>query len=111
MNSSFTGNATISKTSLVGDLSETDYCIYRSSAAALEALSFGVIPIHYNSNSSFDLDPIFEDLLRHPSATSYENLEEKIRLMTETQGKSTWEATKMTDFFSNYYAPLNIESM
>lgn len=111
MNSSFTGNATISKTSLVGDLSKTDYCIYRSSAAALEALSFGVIPIHYNSNSSFDLDPIFEDLLRHPKATSYENLEEKIRLMTETQGKSTWEAKKMSDYFSNYYAPLNINSM
>ncbi len=111
MKSTFTDNATFSKTSLVGDLSETDFCIYRSSAAALEALSFGVIPIHYNSSSSFDLDPIFQDLLKHPKATSYESLREKIRLMTETQGISTWETKKMTDYFSNYYAPLNINVM
>ena len=104
-------NASISEASLMGDFEASVCCIYRGSAAAIEGLAFGVIPIHYNSNLQFDLDPIVNERLNHPRCTNYEQLEMFIKDLTRASALHAPNSVDFVDFFQDYYAPLKIEAL
>jgi hypothetical protein len=104
-------NASISEGTLMGDLEASVCCIYRGSAAAIEGLAFGVIPIHYNSNLQFDLDPIVYERLNHPRCTNYEQLEMFIKDLTRASALHGAKSVDFVDFFQNYYAPLRVEAL
>jgi len=104
-------NASISEGTLKDDLEASMCCIYRGSAAAIEGLAFGVIPIHYNSNLQFDLDPIVYERLKHPRCTNYEQLEMLMKNLTKPGALHSAESSDFVDFFQDYYAPLKIEAL
>jgi len=54
-------NVELSQVSLQEDLRNAHFIIFRSSAVAIQSLSFGVYPIHFNSNSDNSLNPLSED--------------------------------------------------
>ena len=49
----------ISQNSLQEDLSTSTYCIYRSSAVAIEGLAFGVTPLYFNQSGDQGLNPLY----------------------------------------------------
>ena len=49
----------ISQNSLVQDLATSTYCIYRSSAVAIEGLAFGVTPLYFDQSRSQGLNPLY----------------------------------------------------
>jgi hypothetical protein len=49
----------ISRNSLLDDLVDSTYCIYQSSAVAIEGLAFGVTPLYFNEHESHGLNPLF----------------------------------------------------
>ncbi len=52
-------SALISQNSLVQDLATSTYCIYRSSAVAIEGLAFGVTPLYFDQSRSQGLNPLY----------------------------------------------------
>jgi hypothetical protein len=49
----------ISQNSLVQDLATSTYCVYRSSAVAIEGLAFGVTPLYFDQSRSQGLNPLY----------------------------------------------------
>lgn len=49
----------ISQNSLVQDLTTSTYCVYRSSAVAIEGLAFGVTPLYFDQSRSQGLNPLY----------------------------------------------------
>lgn len=49
----------ISEQPLNQDLSNSKYCIYRSSAVAIEGLAFGVTPLYFERSRSHALNPLY----------------------------------------------------
>jgi hypothetical protein len=104
-------NAIISEGTLVSDLFESACSIYRGSAAAIEGLAHGVLPIHFNTNPLFDLDPIFYERLNHPKCANYEQLDTVLKDLTTTDSPHGAALIDLADFFESYYAPLRLEAV
>jgi hypothetical protein len=49
----------ISRNTLLQDLSRSSYCIYRSSAVAIEGLALGVTPLYFDQSRSQGLNPLY----------------------------------------------------
>lgn len=67
-------NFSLSSRSLIHDFVGSRVSVYRGSAAAIQGLSLGVIPIHYSSNPSIDVDPISQRWLNHPACHNISEL-------------------------------------
>ena len=100
-------NARISDSSLSGDLCGAAYCIYRGTAAAIEGLAYGVIPIHYN-NTFYDLDPILMRLMNHSAAESIEKLYQIFQEISVNNSQLITDSEKSLIYFNAYFAPENI---
>jgi len=100
-------NAVVSDLPLVSDLQSAKYCVYRGTASAIEGLAYGAIPIHYNTNPLFNLDPILSQKLKHPAAATHEQLEEIIRKISVSDLDLSFDTASLTEYFSKYFAPLN----
>ena len=66
LKSSMTDNSLISKLSLEDDLLGASYCIYQSSAVAIEGLIYGVTPLYFNQSGSQGLNPLYLASLHLP---------------------------------------------
>ena len=64
----------ISRNSLHEDLSTSTYCIFRSSAVAIEGLAYGVTPIYFDQSRSQGLNPLYLAGLHLPAFGSAEEL-------------------------------------
>ncbi len=64
----------ISRNSLHEDLSTSAYCIYRSSAVAIEGLAYGVTPIYFDQSRSQGLNPLYLAGLHLPAFGSADEL-------------------------------------
>ena len=53
-------NLIISNNTLEKDFQRTKYAIYRGSAAIIEAVNFGLIPIYYSQKNEISLNPLFK---------------------------------------------------
>jgi len=102
-------NAKFSQNSLIGDFEEAWYCIYRSSASAIEALPYGIIPIHFQSSIQFDLDPISNEHLVHPKAQNYADLDGIIDGLPNSHASLSSNSTKMYEYYRDFYFPLNVD--
>ena len=56
----------LSNRTLEEDLKESHFCIYRSSAVAIEGLRFGVFPLYFNPTGDQGLNPLFFAKLEVP---------------------------------------------
>lgn len=64
----------ISRNTLIDDLSTSTYCIYRSSAVAIEGLAYGVTPIYFDQSRSQGLNPLYLANLHLPAFGSADEL-------------------------------------
>jgi hypothetical protein len=64
----------ISRKTLLQDLSSSTYCIYRSSAVAIEGLALGVTPLYFDQSRSQGLNPLFFANLHLPVFGTAEEL-------------------------------------
>ena len=55
----FSINLIFSKNTFLQDIKETKYVIYRGSAASIQALSSGSIPIYFKFQNEINIDPLF----------------------------------------------------
>jgi hypothetical protein len=104
-------NAIISGQFLTEDLDVSMCTVYRSSAAAIEALAFGAIPIHFDPNNSFVLDPILYEKLAHSKAQNFANLEVIINDLNGPSSPSSFNIRILTEYFRDYYFPLDITEL
>ena len=52
-------NLIFSNKTFQNDINRTKYVIYRGSAASIQALSFGKVPIYYELQGEINIDPLF----------------------------------------------------
>ncbi len=64
----------ISRKTLLQDLASSTYCIYRSSAVAIEGLALGVTPLYFDQSRSQGLNPLFFANLHLPVFGTAEEL-------------------------------------
>jgi hypothetical protein len=110
-NLSLPKNAKLSEASLVDDFQVSKFCIYRGSAAAIEALAFNVIPIHFRPDNLFDLDPIFEEQLRHPKTDNFKEVEFVFRELSKSNNLPLLSQEEMWGYFRKYYFTLDIAAL
>lgn len=101
-------NLVLSEKSLEKELSRVSYCIYRSSAAAIEGLKYGVLPIHFGELHNFHLDPIELIGIPHLQTNDLDTLKLEITQIIKRNKSSNINLTKIyVDAFEEYFAPLN----
>jgi hypothetical protein len=64
----------LSLSAIEEDFLESQYCVYRSSAAAIESLKFGVLPLSFRSISQINLDCLALNDLHYPKFQSVDEL-------------------------------------
>ena len=110
-NSPMPQNVKLSDASLVDDFRVSSFCIYRGSAAAIEALAFNLIPIHFRPGNLFDLDPIFEEQLRHPKTSNFKEAEFILRELRKSNNNPLLSKEDMRKYFMEYYYSLDIAAL
>lgn len=105
-------NMLFSKQTLTEDLKVADFCVYRSSAVAIEGLIYGCRPLHIGSTISDNLDPLAITSLVHEKFSESSTLMEYLR--KAASGKSSElnpEVSSMRMTYAEYFAPLNEETI
>lgn len=100
-------NVEISNLALSEDLERSFVCVYRSSAAAIQAMALGVIPIHYNSRPEYDLDPILQSYISHPTACNLDSLNSIVSEIERTKFFQKKYRTSLPMFSQEYFQDLN----
>ena len=105
---SFSSNLILSRNSLVEDLQLSGFCVYRSSAVAIQGLAEGVRPIHFSSTNGDGLDPLAITALKHETITKASQLISYLKSIDEG-GKSTLipSLAEMRKAYDDYFQPLN----
>lgn len=106
--SMFPSNLTLSSNTLEEDLRLSGFCVYRSTAVAIQGLIYGVRPIHFSSISGNGLDPLAITSLVH------ERLSQESELISYLEWASTTKASpvaptlsEMRSTYEEYFHPLN----
>lgn len=102
-------NVRISRATLQEDFEQSSVCIYRSSAAAIQAMLFSVFPIHYSELSAFDLDPIPQSEIVHPDAHNAHSLSEFVSQIDSTLFVSEEYQKKLSAFGQQYFQKLDFK--
>lgn len=96
-------NPQVSSNSLFSDLSESLCSIYRGSAASIQGLALGVIPIHFSPHLSFNLDPIPQDEIKHPVCHSSDEIAAVLDDLIHDRPKHNLDSIANMARFSNEY--------
>jgi hypothetical protein len=111
ISSSLPINCSFSTLSLDEDFKRSAICVFRSSAAAIEAARFGVYPVHIDFKGDFNMNPFDEKFFKGAiqKATSYGELSELIGLIfSKPLHKSGEYKDRLRDFAEKYFSnPLN----
>jgi hypothetical protein len=109
--SSLPANCSLSSLSLDEDFKRSVICVFRSSAAAIEAARFGVYPVHIDFKGDFNMNPFDEKFFKGAiqKANSYGELRELIGpLFLESLNEPDEYKDRLRDFSGNYFSdPLN----
>jgi hypothetical protein len=101
-------NLILSSSSLETDLSNSDICVYRSSAVGVEGMQYGLMPIHFSKKLDGSVDPIRLEDFKHPRFNDKEQL---IAAIEEYSKMSTKDISKMRSramkIFSEYFSKLS----
>jgi hypothetical protein len=97
-------NFFISQKSLKNESKLSNICVYRGSAAVIQACSYGVIPIYYNIRNDFKLDSIELCQTKHKSLNKVEILEYLTQLFILVKKKEYINEIKVwCDFHKKFY--------
>jgi hypothetical protein len=98
---------------LTKDFQRSAICVFRSSAAAIEAAGFGIYPIHIDFRNDFNVNPLDRVFFKGISlkASTYEELRELIKLISVDNLDNTGKLkNQLSNFAKNYFSnPLNSE--
>ena len=107
------GNSSLSFLSLTEDIRRSTICVFRSSAAAIEAARFGIYPIHIDLNQDFNMNPLDSVFFKGTvlKASTYEELKELIKLISSDNLDKTGDLKNQLKNFGNRYFsnPVNSE--
>jgi hypothetical protein len=111
ISSSLPNNCSFSTLSLDEDFKRSAICVFRSSAAAIEAARFGVYPVHIDFRGDFNMNPFDEMFFKGAiqKATTYGELSELIgRIFSKPLCKPGEYKDQLRDFAEKYFSnPLN----
>ena len=79
----FGENLVLSTRPLNQDLEESHFCIYRSSAVAIEGLRFGVTPLYFNPNGDQGLNPLYFAKFEMPVFRNLKDFKEYFKTLSE----------------------------
>jgi len=99
-------NLLISKRSLEEDLMNSEFCVYRSTAVAIEGLVYATRPIHYSNLEHDGLDPLSIINLAHPRFSVPLDL---VRYLEGIHLDSNFDPSpsEMIDAYMRYFAPID----
>lgn len=102
----------LSNRQLEEDLEESHFCIYRSSAVAIEGLAFGVYPLYFNPAGDQGLNPLYFTKLEVPV---FRNLSEFHELLPNLrQLKSNLQTRHNNELFKigeTYYSKIDLSAL
>jgi hypothetical protein len=107
ISSSLPNNCSFSTLPLEEDFKRSAICVFRSSAAAIEAARFGVYPVHIDFRGDFNMNPFDEKFFKGAiqEAASYEELNELIGLIfSKPINKSDDYKDRLRDFAEKYFS-------
>ena len=106
-------NCSLSSLSLNEDFQRSGICIFRGSAAAIEAARFGIYAIHIDFRNDFNINPLDQVFFKGANlkASTHEELRELINLILPDNFDKTGELSRqISDFAKKYFSnPLNSE--
>jgi hypothetical protein len=104
-------NCSFSSVTLTEDLQRSAICVFRGSAAAIEAAMFGIYPIHTDFRNDFNMNPLDQFSFNGTilKANTYEQLKELIKLISVDNLDKTGELRiKLSNYARKYFSnPLN----
>jgi hypothetical protein len=99
-------NAQISELELDADLKSSHVTIFRSSAAAIEGLAFGSLPIHFELGGSGNLNPLYGTQDSVPAFYEYEGLVEYLNALNISKCNSKEKQREFFEIFTQYFTEL-----
>jgi hypothetical protein len=113
LNRNLPPNSSFSSLSLTEDFQRSAICVFRGSAAAIEAARFGIYPIHIDFRNDFNMNPLDQVFFKDATlrSSTYEELKEQIKLISFEKFDKTGELRRQLSIFANKYFsnPLNSE--
>ena len=104
----FNSNLSFSKSLLEEDLKRSGFCVYRSSAVAIQGLVEGVRPIHFSFKNTDGLDPLAITELKHESMTHASQLVSYFKRIDENDQLTLFPSlAEMRNAYDQYFQPLN----
>ena len=93
-------NINFSRNSLIKDLQENNYVLYRGTSTIIEAINFNLIPVYLNKINELSVDPLFQINKHHiinedNKFSDFLNISNKKSLISERKNLSL--------FAKNYY--------
>jgi len=96
----------VSYGTLIGDFRSSYACIYRSSAAVIESLNYGLLPIHFNPSGDRELDCLALSSIRYPIVYSAQSLVELLcNQKLEFSSALFSEEVDFIEFSKMYFTP------
>ena len=102
-------NIKISENQLNIDFKNNDYILYRGTAAVIDAINYGLIPIYLKNNKEISVDPLFE--LNKNYIINYNNDLERFALNLFKSKLSIKELKHFRNFSRNYYDKFNFQKL
>jgi len=99
-------NAQISELALAADLKSSHVTIFRSSAAAIEGLAFGSLPIHFELGGSGNLNPLSDTQYSVPAFYEYDALVHYLKTLNISRFNSQEKQKESFEKFSLYFTKL-----
>jgi len=104
----FPHNLRFSNNELFKDLEVSGFCIYRSTAVAIEGLNYGVRPIHFSRYVGDGLDPLAITNLSNESFSHSSQLISYLQHFDESNNNPIEPSLEeMRYAFRSYFEPLN----
>lgn len=100
-------NIQISELPLSADLKSSHVTLFRSSAAAIEGLAYGSLPIHFESGGSGNLNPLFDFQFSVPTFYNYSDLVYFLENLDISKSQSQIYQRESFKKFSLYYSELH----
>jgi len=103
-------NIRVSDGTLIGDFRSSYACIYRSSAAVIESLNFGLLPIYFNPSGNRELDCLALSSIKYPVVDSAQSLVDLLNNQKlEFSGALFSDIEEFMEFSKMYFTPLVID--
>jgi len=102
------GKFMVSSQKLEQDLAESHFCVYRSSAVAIEGLRYGVIPLYFNPNGDQGLNPLYFAGLELPVFRNLQDFRELFQNLEEmNSGAARNQNEELLKIGATYYNKLD----